>query len=303
MTIPVLDRVRSLNQPTREATLERSPSAHRFWDENRELLIQAWAEWESVSGDAIEPLNRTLYDQHLLDAVEAAWEKPELENLVKNLWQEVLPGVYTAQFFNPQALGVLRAYLEKASHADIPLRPPYGIALNRGGAMLDPRSEGYLAAPSFQAFYQELVDAFMRPISRLLFPEVMGYDTQTFGFSIQWQANKDTSLRPHTDASSVTLNINLNLPGERYEGSSVSFFDRQTGVAHEYTFEPGSAVIHRGDVPHASQPITHGERSNFVLWLYGDQGRTPSTHLRTEPADAHERWVQTTSARDGFAPF
>jgi len=53
--------------------------------------------------------------------------------------------------------------------------------------MLDGRSEGYLAAPNFQTFYKDkdLMDTYMRPISRLLFPDITRYDTQTFGFSIQ----------------------------------------------------------------------------------------------------------------------
>ena len=65
--------------------------------------------------------------------------------------------VNKAQFFYPDKLNVLRDYLDRVIEADIPLRPPYGIVLNRGGAMLDPRSEGYLAAPTFQTFYQELM--------------------------------------------------------------------------------------------------------------------------------------------------
>ena len=126
------------------------------------------------------------------------------------------PGVYTAQFFNPEKLSDLRDYLAKAADSGIPVRPPYGIALNRFGAMLDERSEGYLAAPSFQAFYQTLMDRYMRPVARLLFPDITGYDTQTFGFSINYQAGVDTSLRLHTDASAATLNINMNLPGEEF---------------------------------------------------------------------------------------
>ena len=165
--------------------------------------------------------------------------------------------------------------MDRVADAGIPLRPPYGIVLNRGGAMLDPRSEGYLAAPTFQAFYQDLMDRYMRPIARLAFPEVYGYDSQTFGFSIAWQAGKDTTLRPHTDASSVTLNINLNLPGEDFSGSAVRFFDQESRKVESLTFEPGTAMIHRGHVAHASEPITEGERHNFVLWLYGERGQTP----------------------------
>lgn len=88
----------------------------------------------------------------------------------------------------------------------------------------------------------------MRPISRMLFPEVMGFDTQTFGFSIYYEPNTDSSIRPHTDASAVTLNINLNLPGEEFTGSQVDFYHPYTGDIKSLTFKPGTAMLHRGNI-------------------------------------------------------
>ena len=219
MQANALETARAVDRPSREAMLQRHPSVNTFWNQNSDLFAQAWADWEKTGDGADLPRGSALYDAKLRTAVEAAWDDPTKEGAVRDLWEEVFPGVYKTQFFDPQKLSALRAYLEAAADADIPLRPPYGISLNRGGAMLDPRSEGYLAAPSFQDFYKGLMDRYMRPVSRMLFPDVMGYDTQTFGFSIQWQADADTSLRAHTDASSVTLNINLNLPGEDFSGS------------------------------------------------------------------------------------
>jgi len=170
--------------------------------------------------------------------------------------------------------------------------------------MLDPRSQGYLATPTFQAFYQDLMGHFMRPIARLLFPNIYGYDSQTFGFSIQWEAGKDTTLQAHTDASSATLNINLNLPGEEFSGSAVRFMDPAKKSVKDLTFEPGKALIHHGSAMHASKPITQGERHNFVLWLYGEHGRTPYQHgLGGPSASAQERWSLPQVPSDGFAPF
>ncbi|MEM9838107.1 MAG: 2OG-Fe(II) oxygenase [Pseudomonadota bacterium] len=302
MTTNSLHQARSVARPSRDAMLQRQPSVSQFWHQDKELFEKAWREWEEAHTHAAK-LDSTLYDPKFYATVTEAWENPEAEDKVRELWTEVLPGVYEAQFFDPEKLANLRAYLDDVAHADIPLRPPYGIVLNRGGAMLDPRSEGYLAAPTFQTFYRDLMNRVMRPVSRLLFPEVTGYDTETFGFSIQWQADKDTSLRPHTDASSVTLNINLNLPGEDFSGSAVGFFDRTTGQKVDYTFKPGSAVIHRGDVPHVSQPIIKGERSNFVLWLYGEHGRIPSFGAPSRHSDPHERWTIPQPTGDTFAPF
>ena len=300
MTQTALDRARTIERPTREAMLQRAPAVQQFWQQNDTLFQDAWTVWEDGQSPA---LGKTLYDPRLRDAVEAAWEDPTKEAAVQNLWEEVFPGVYKTQFFDPERLPVLRSYMDSVADAGIPLRPPYGISLNRGGAMLDPRSEGHLGAPAFQSFYRGLMDTYMRPISRLLFPDVMGYDTQTFGFSIQWQADKDTSLRPHSDASSVTLNINLNLPGEGFSGSAVSFIDPATRRVEKLTFEPGTALIHHGSVPHASEPITKGQRSNFVLWLYGENGQIPAPGTVPTKTDARDRWSVPSATSDGFAPF
>ncbi|MCY4180021.1 MAG: 2OG-Fe(II) oxygenase [Litoreibacter sp.] len=303
MTQSSLALAREIERPTREAMLQRAPSVHHFWNNNTNLFQDAWKEWETNADLGGLTLDDALYSPALRNAIDAAWENPEDDSAVKDLWEEVFPGVYKAQFFDPEKLAVLRGYMEKAANADIPLRPPYGISLNRAGAMLDPRSEGYLGAPNFQAFYGGLMNRYMRPISRLLFPDVAGYDDQTFGFSIQWKADTDTSLRPHSDASSVTLNINLNLPGESFAGSGVTFIDPETRRVESLKFEPGVALIHHGSVPHASEPITEGSRSNFVLWLYGQHGQVARGGVNVPPLAPEERWAIPAARSDGFAPF
>lgn len=302
MSATALQKARAVDRPSREEMLNRDFSVQQFWSQNRELFKDAWSEWQAENETKLPQLDSSIFDPKLREAVERAWADPTTEVAVKDLWEEVFPGVYRAQFFNVERLAALREYLDSVADADIPLRPPYGIVLNRGGAMLDPRSEGYLAAPGFQGFYQEMMDAYMRPVSRLLFPDVVGYDTQTFGFSIRWQASKDTSLRPHSDASAVTLNINLNLPDEGYSGSAVSFIDPASRRIEKLTFEPGTALIHHGSVPHASEPITEGERYNFVLWLYGQHGQIPQGRPQHQimPKD---RWTVPVEEPDGFAPF
>lgn len=298
-----LQEAQNLVLPSREAMLNREPSVQFFWDSNRFLLSEAWSEWEQNEIGENNPLNTSLLDSRLRESVELAWKDVSQEKAVEDLWDEVAPGVYQAQFFNPERLAELRGYLDKVADAKIPLRPPYGIALNRGGAMLDQRSEGYLAAPGFQEFYQELMDKYMRPIARLLFPEITGYDSQTFGFSIHYQEGVDTSLRVHTDASAATLNINLNLPGEEFIGSEVDFYDRNTGSIERISFRPGTAMLHKGSVAHAAQPITSGERTNIVLWLYGEGGQIPIGSNRAGGVDAKERWTKPEIEQDDVAPF
>ena len=302
-TIGNLALARDLALPSREAMLKRAPSAQQFWRQNRSILSQAWQEWESTHTHELFTADDSILDASLREAVATAWQDPSSESAVRDLWEEVSPGVYYGQFFDPAKLAGFRGYIEEMADAGIPFRPPYGIALNRRGAMLDQRSEGNWNAPVFQTFYRMLLDRYMRPISRMLFPAIMGYDTQTFGFSIQYQTGMDTSLQPHTDASAATLNINMNLPDETFTGSEVDFYDTASSQVKRLTFAPGTAILHRGNVPHAARPITSGERSNLVLWLYGDRMQIPNHDLGDLSVDAEKRWTVPTVEHDHFAPF
>lgn len=298
-----LAKARALELPSRAAMLNRTSSALEFWEQHNRLLADAWREWETTENIKLNNVNDVLMDPKLRSAVEQSWDDPSNESKVKDMWEEVSPGVFQCQFFDPEHLATLRQYLENCASAEIPMRPPYGIALNRFGAMLDERSEGFLAAPSFQSFYRNLHDRYMRPIARLLFPEIIGFDTQTFGFSIQYQPDMDTSLRLHSDASAATLNVNLNLPDETYLGSEVDFYDPISGKANRLTFKPGVAMLHRGSVAHAAQPITGGKRTNFVLWLYGDRMQLPSRSETGQLITPNERWSKPSANKDKFAPF
>jgi len=317
MTIDkALNQAQSLELPSREAMLRRDPSVSAFWNSNRKLLEQAWAEWEIENkGDILVP-DETLLDPKLRKAINDAWENPEKETAVADLWKEVIPGVYEIQFFDRERLADFRNYLEAVVNANIPTRPPYGIQLNRYGIMLDERSEGHLAAPNFQAFYNDIMNRYMRPVARLLLG-TYGYDTQTFGFSIQYNPDKDIDLNAHTDASAATLNININLPDEKFTGSQVDFYDKVSGKTVQTIFEPGKAFIHAGNVPHATHPITSGQRSNLVVWLYGDRMQVPrggassygsfagssDAEEVTGEITARERWSIPDAPKDEFAPF
>lgn len=311
-----LEQALALEVPTREASLRRDPSVAQFWNDNRTLLEDAWAEWETENKDDLLVPDESLLDPRLRKAIKDAWENPEKESAVADLWEEIIPGVYVAQFFDVERLAEFRNYLEDVVNSKIPKRAPYGIQLNRYGMMLDPRSEGHLAAPNFQAFYNEMMDRYMRPIARLLLG-TYGYDNQTFGFSIQYNPDKDKDLHAHTDASAATLNININLPDEEFTGSEVDFYDKSSGKTVQTTFEPGKAILHRGNVPHATHPITSGQRSNLVVWLYGDRMQIPqgstssygggnnaaSKVVSAEDITARQRWSLPDGPKDTIAPF
>lgn len=104
---------------------------------------------------------------------------------------------------------------------------------------------------------------------------------------------------------------------EEFTGSQVDFHDKTTGKTEQTIFEPGKAILHRGNVPHATHPIISGQRSNLVVWLYGDHMKIPrggsssygsvnnseSKDIKREKITPRQRWSLPEDPKDSLAPF
>ena len=321
-TKSALEKARNLQLPSREEMLMRAPTVYQFWDQNDKILEEAWKEWQQTDeANDLPPLDASIIHPKLRHAVDQAWEDPTQEIHLKNVLEEVAPGVYAVQFFDMDKIRVIQAWMDAAAKSGIPTRPPYGIVLNREGFMLDPRSVGYLAAPGFQSFYKDiLVDHYIRPLGRLFFPESIQSkdDNTSFGFSIQYRANGDESIRRHSDAGTVTFNINLDAT-KSWTGSELYFWDATAGQRKTVEWKPGYAMMHLGRTQHAALPIESGNRANLVIWTmgktktrgYGDpmlleDGTYPEELQLTQ----EERWTKPTegnwqrdSYEDRWSPF
>ena len=80
-----LEQALALEVPTREASLRRDPSVAQFWNDNRTLLEDAWAEWETENKDDLLVPDKSLLDPRLRKAIKDAWENPEKESAVADL--------------------------------------------------------------------------------------------------------------------------------------------------------------------------------------------------------------------------
>jgi len=95
------------------------------------------------------------------------------------------------------------------------------------------------------------------------------------------------SLQPHSDASAVTMNINLNLEDKHFTGSEVDFVDRQLGQIKRAIFKPGMALIHRGSVPNASQLL------QLRIWLDKNlEQSTPNQLLHNTMSYTLNQWTK-----------
>jgi hypothetical protein len=169
--------------------------------------------------------------------------------------------------------------------------------------------DGAVALQTFERFYAELLHDYVRPLGRHFFKRYIRSDVddgESYAFTIRYRADEDVRLKEHMDASLYTININLNSDDDlvkddgaakassSYDGSSVYFVteDDEDETDEEsranttttrrttVTFAPGSAVMHRGQIRHGTMPLTNGERTNLVIWVYGEHG-----YVRVQPHD------------------
>ena len=289
--VSALERARSLDMPAATATVNAEFEHADFWEANGHTIREAWLELDQANlalADIVDP--------SLLESIEAARDNPTLaneENVLSSFIEAGPPGkglAYTCRLLTPEGIRALRFELDKATSSGIPLRRPN--AMNRYGCIIDKDVDGAVSLSSLTSFVEDLIDDIARPVGRAFFNDTVGTedDKEHFAFTIRYNAEEDMELKEHRDASVVTLNINLNLPEESYDGSSLYLLDEEdigsdgTGTRHFLEFEPGTLLIHRGSVRHAALPIRSGSRQNLIIWLFGEDGQ-----VRVAPYNEKDR--------------
>jgi len=291
-----LQRARELAPPAVEQTENGEYEGAGWWSEHDALLREAWREYgtKHPSLYAYDEAFRTRYFQpQLLSAFERAKTAHD-EVALRSLFRTGAPNVpMTSQMFTPLFTMELREELEHLSASGIPRRRPNGM--NRYGAILSD-AEGSL---SFSTMLDGLTHDLLMPVALMLFPEAaLPSDIDhTYGFVVSYQQGKDVSLKEHTDASVVTLNLclhkaNVTGTGDLEFQPYVPWGNKlaQSGRgSSKVSFEAGDALFHHGQHRHAALPLLSGERLNLILWLHGKWGT-----VRVAPYGAPQ---QTTPAQ------
>jgi hypothetical protein len=320
-----LERARALQAPIVSSTMGGESDNLNFWEQHEDLFQNAWREWAATTQgipkndstnlpDLAETqmTNASLYQQ-----IQDLWQYPSVEkeeSLQQDFWEEPIKGVFVCQeFLSTQGIRRIRAHLEAASNSGIPTRRPNGM--NRYGLVLDEETQGGVSYPELDAFREWLVDTYVRPLGRMFFPDYIGNqedDESSYAFTIHYEPTEkkgDVQLNEHSDASVVTININLNLPGEEdegYEGSSLIFVNdddehnNDTGILKELRMEPGMAVLHRGLHRHQASPIERGQRHQLIVWLMGRGGYVRvAPYKASEQMSVSQRWTKPPSSSRG----
>jgi hypothetical protein len=307
-----------LQPPAASVTAQGEAEGSEWWLEHQPILQLAWKEWEAITLEegSLPPLNASLIDPILRNSVYQCYVHPTAENEERLLqfWNETISPRQLFSYNNfltEEGIRAVRMHLDAMAKSEIPTRRPNGM--NRFGLLLDPSIPGGVAHSPLLSFLDMLVNDFVRPLGRLFFPAYVQRDddAQYYAFTIQYSATEDLQLQEHSDASVVSLNLNLNLPEEDYAGSSIYFVtnehqqqrppgektsqqQQQQQQQHELQFEPGMSLVHRGMLRHGAMPISSGQRHNLVIWLYGKDGS-----VRFAPYQAHEQLSRKERWSDG----
>jgi hypothetical protein len=308
-----LKHARALQVPSTESRLGGEQENIDFWQRHQHLLKQAWSQWadrqfveNSKEWNLLEDPDRLL-NPTLVERVQQAWENPTLETelAVKELFQQVSPGVYVIEeFFSREGIQALRNHhLDAASLTEIPTRRPNGM--NRFGLVLDEDVEGGVSYPQLDLFRHWLIDTYIRPVARSIFPDFtttsdteQPNDDGSYTFTVHYSHDgsgstdsvddtggsqedgdhEDRYLPRHTDASLYTFNINLNFQEEDDPDhpAQLVFYNRDTDDVHTLTMKPGMAVLHRGMHAHQALPLKvkdanqpRRRRDQLIVWLFG----------------------------------
>ncbi|XP_024030340.1 uncharacterized PKHD-type hydroxylase At1g22950 [Morus notabilis] len=218
-----------------------------------------------------QPLHRELYTVHPASTFVPSFLKAISDNTeesFRSIMTEPSPGVFTFEMLQPSFCELLVSEVENfekwVNEAKFRIMRPN--TMNRYGAVLDDFG--------LETMLDKLMESFIRPISKVFFPEVGGATLDSHhGFVVEYGKDRDVDLGFHVDDSEVTLNVCL---GKQFTGGELFFrgtrcdkhvnTGSQSEEIFDYTHEPGQAVLHRGRHRHGARATTSGHRINLLLW-------------------------------------
>lgn len=251
-------------QYMREILLRYSPEGER-------TRVQKHREYRQKIISNYQPLHIELYTMHATSFFVPSFLKAINENSkdgFKSIMLEASTGVFTFDMLQHRFCEMLLEEVEnfeKWVHETkfIIMRPN---TMNKFGAVLDDFG--------MENMLDKLMEDFIRPISRVLFPGVGGSTLDTHhGFVVEYGMDRDVDLGFHVDDSEVTLNVCL---GKEFSGGELFFrgvrceehvnTESRPGESCEYSHTVGRAILHRGRHRHGARATTSGQRINLLLW-------------------------------------
>ncbi|MCL7049843.1 hypothetical protein MKW94_005710 [Papaver nudicaule] len=268
----------------------------RYLPQGERIRAQKHREYRQKIISNYQPLHKELYTMHPATFFDPSFVEAinkNTEESLRNIISEPSPGVYTFKMLHPDFCEMLLSEVDHFEKwvSETKFRIMRPNTMNKFGAVLDDFG--------LETMLDKLMDDFVRPISKVFYPEVGGATLDSHhGFVVEYGKDRDNELGFHVDDSEVTLNVCL---GKQFSGGELFFrgircdkhvnTESQPEESLDYTHEPGQAVLHRGRHRHGARATRSGHRINLLLWCrrYLERIRKGKAHaisrnslLRTE---------------------
>ncbi|EEF36094.1 oxidoreductase, putative [Ricinus communis] len=243
----------------------------RYSPEGERTRIQKHREYRQKIISNYQPLHRELYTVNAAKFFVPSFLKAINENTeegFRNIWVEPTPGVYVFEMLQPNFCEMLMSEVENFERwvHETKFRIMRPNTMNNYGAVLDDFG--------LETMLDKLMDEYIRPMSKLFFPEVGGSTLDSHhGFIVEYGVDRDVELGFHVDDSEVTLNVCLS---KQFVGGDLFFrgvrcdkhvnTETQAEEILDYVHVQGHAVLHHGRHRHGARATTSGRRVNLILW-------------------------------------
>lgn len=243
----------------------------RYCPEGERARVQKHKEYRQKIISNYQPLHAELYKMNPTNFFVPSFITAMNENTeesFRNIMTEPSPGIFTFEMLQPRFCELLLAEVENFERwvHETKFRIMRPNTMNKFGAVLDDFG--------LESMLEKLMEDFIRPMSRVFFPEVGGSTLDAHhGFVVEYGKLRDTDLSFHVDDAEVTLNVCL---GKQFSGGELYFrgircekhvhTETQPDEPFDYSHVPGRAVLHRGRHRHGARATTNGNRINLLLW-------------------------------------
>ena len=161
-------------------------------------------------------------------AVARQGDTEDIESLAKGLFRQMAPNVSgTHLLFTPLFLQHMSEELRHLQDSGIPTRRPNGM--NRYGSIL--------GEVGFEGMITQLISHYIAPLAGMLYPDAAVKEdvSEHFAFTVRYKVAEDLSLKEHTDAAVLTMNLCL---GDEFKGGDLLFSEYRPWGQHKLPQSP-----------------------------------------------------------------
>eukprot|EP00055_Hartaetosiga_balthica_P010351 m.43925 g.43925 ORF g.43925 m.43925 type:complete len:547 (-) comp7137_c0_seq1:106-1746(-) len=138
----------------------------------------------------------------------------------------------------------------------------------QGGYEPVPTQDIHFKQIGFSPSWKYIIRTYLRPITSYYYTGYTLQGDQSLDFVVRYRPDKQDYLRPHHDASTVTLNVALNQGGVDYEGGGTRFVRQNCTLTNT---KPGWGTLSPGRLTHLHEGLKTTKGTRYILVSFIDQ--------------------------------